>query len=161
MTPKEIELTLEVPTASLSSLEKIAAAELEGRWRKLRKNGEALRKLDPRGRLRLRIQSKKLRYAGEFFASLFSGKKAKERRKALLARLESVQDCLGDLNLVVHEDLMRANAGLGRRIKRPHGGRKRAFAAGLLPGVEDARFDTVLAQASGACASLVKAKPFW
>lgn len=136
-----------------------AAAELARRWKKLRKRGKALPKLDPRRRHKLRIQGKKLRYAGEFFASLFSGNKAARRRKILLARLEDVQDCLGDLNdIVVHERLMTARAGLGRHRRAD---RRRVFAAGLLTGLEDARFETVLARAGEACAKLIKAKPFW
>ena len=41
------------------------------------------------------------------------------------------------------------------------GSSKRAFAAGLLTGREDARLDTVVASASNAHAALVKIKPFW
>jgi triphosphatase len=140
-------------------LAEFASAELSRRWKKLRKRGKSLQKLDPRRRHKLRIQGKKLRYAGEFFADLFPGKKATRRRKVLLAQLEKVQDCLGDLNdIVVHERLMTAKAGLGRHRRAD---RKRAFAAGLLTGLEDARFDTVLARADKACAKLIKAKPFW
>ncbi|MBV9532917.1 MAG: CHAD domain-containing protein, partial [Bradyrhizobium sp.] len=136
-----------------------ASAELARRWKKLRKRGKALPKLDPAHRHKLRIQGKKLRYAGEFFASLFSGKRAAHRRKILLGRLEDLQDCLGDLNdIVVHERLMSARADLGQQRRAD---RRRAFAAGLLTGLEDARLDTVLARAVDACGKLIKAKPFW
>jgi len=138
-----------------------AARELARRWRKLRKKCKALQKLKARQRHKLRIQGKKLRYGSEFFASLFRGRKAARRRSALLERLERMQDCLGDLNdIVVHEGLIAANIPLGGSSKR-RASRKRAFAAGLLAGREDARFDAVLAGASKACASLAKAKPFW
>ena len=43
-----------------------AAEELTRRWRKLRKKGKALAQLDARRRHKLRIQAKKLRYAGSF-----------------------------------------------------------------------------------------------
>jgi triphosphatase len=146
---------------SETALAEFATAELARRWKKLRKRGKALQKLDPRRRHKLRIQGKKLRYAGEFFADLFPGKKAARRRKVLLARLEDVQDCLGDLNdIAVHERLMTAKAGLGRH-KRRRGDRRRAFAAGVLAGLEDARSETVLARAGEACAKLIKARPFW
>ena len=58
-----------------------AAEVLTRRWRKLRKKGKALAQLDARRRHKLRIQAKKLRYAVEFFASLFDSKRALKRRK--------------------------------------------------------------------------------
>ena len=57
-------------------------------------------KLDQPGRHRLRIQAKKLRYAAEFFATVFFGKGASKLRKAFLSALEDMQDCLGELFLV-------------------------------------------------------------
>jgi inorganic triphosphatase YgiF len=64
----------------------ISAAELlNRRWRKVRKKGKTLAKLDAHRRHKLRIQSKKLRYAVEFFAGVFAGKRAAKRRKGLLA----------------------------------------------------------------------------
>ena len=47
----------------------------------MRKKGKALAKLDARSRHKLRIQTKKLRYAAEFFANLFSNKRVVKRRK--------------------------------------------------------------------------------
>jgi inorganic triphosphatase YgiF len=141
-----------------SPLATLAAAELARRWKKLRKKGRALRELDPRGRHKVRIQAKKLRYAAEFFADLFSGKRASRQRKAFMARLKDLQDCLGDLNdIVVHEQLITANAGLAEQQTTCN----RAFAAGLLTGHEDARFETVLAGALDAAQALAKAEPFW
>jgi hypothetical protein len=61
----------------------------------------------------------------------------------------------------VHEDLIKANAGLSLRTRRQRGGRRRAFAAGLLSGREDARFATALEAATEAFAALLKIKPFW
>jgi triphosphatase len=158
MTPQDdlIRDRVEMPVATFVS------GELDRRWRKLRKRCKAVRELSARRRHKLRIQGKKLRYASEFFASLFPGGKAGRRRKALLAKLETMQDCLGDLNdIVVHEDLMAASVRPKGRIKRRSASRRRAFAAGLLAGREDARFEAVLTRASEACASLAKAKPFW
>jgi inorganic triphosphatase YgiF len=139
-----------------------APTELTRRWKKFRKKGKKLRKLDRRGRHKLRIQGKKLRYASEFLASLFPGKKAVRRRKTFLSQLEDLQDRLGDLNdIVAHEELIKANAGLNSRTSRRRGSRKRAFAAGLLTGREAARFEPVLAAATDAFAALAKRKPFW
>jgi triphosphatase len=140
-------------------IEACAAEQLTRRFQKIRKKGKKLTQLDARARHRLRIQAKKVRYASEFFASLFPGKKASKRRSDFLSALELTQDCLGDLNdIVVHEDRIRAIANDRRRRRAS---RKRAFAAGLLTGREDARLDAVLERATEAHTALARIKPFW
>jgi len=57
----------------------------------------AIPKFD-RERHKARIAAKNLRYAGEFFTSLYEGKRATRRRKTFLDALETLQDDLGDLN---------------------------------------------------------------
>src|SRR5215510_9691210 len=144
------------------AIETSAAEQLTRRFRKIRKQGKKLARLDARSRHKLRIQAKKVRYASEFFADLFPGKKAARRRAKFLSALERVQDCLGDLNdIAVHEDRITAIADRRGQGRRRRGSSKRAFAAGLLTGREDARLDTVLASASDAHAALAKIKPFW
>jgi triphosphatase len=144
------------------AIETSAVEQLTRRFRKIRKQGKKLARLDARSRHKLRIQAKKVRYASEFFADLFPGKKASRRRKKFLSALELVQDCLGDLNdSTVHEDRITAIADRHGQGRRRRGSSKRAFAAGLLTGREDARLDTVVASASDAHAALVKIKPFW
>jgi len=139
-----------------------AAAALARCWRKVRKKGKALGELDAGARHKLRIQGKRLRYATEFFTALFPGRKAARRRKSFMSKLKQLQNALGDLNdITVHEDLIRANAGLDGRAKTRRSGRKRAYAAGLLTGYEDARFQPVLDDAGRAASSLLKAKSFW
>jgi triphosphatase len=138
-------------------IEVSAAEQLTRRWRKIRKKGKTLAKLDARDRHKLRIQSKKLRYAVEFFADVFAGKRAAKPRKRLLAALERLQDGLGDLNdIAVHEERI---AAIG--IRCPHPTRKRAFAAGVLTGREDARMDAAMSAATHAHADLARIKPFW
>ena len=61
-----------------------AAEQLTRRWRKLRKKRKALAQLDAPSRHKLRIQAKKLRYAVEFFASLFASRRQIKRRGSLL-----------------------------------------------------------------------------
>jgi triphosphatase len=141
------------------AIETSAAEQLTRRFRKIRKKGKKLAELDPRSRHKLRIQAKKVRYASEFFAELFPGRKASMRRKTFLSALERMQDCLGDLNdIAVHEDRITAIANRrGRSRLRP----KRAFAAGLLTGREDARLDRVLESANDAHSALARIKPFW
>jgi inorganic triphosphatase YgiF len=139
-----------------------ASAQLARRWKKLRKKGKALRRLDPRGRHKVRIQAKKLRYAGGFFAGVFPGKRASKRRKTFLSKLEELQDHLGDLNdIVVHEDLITASAAPAGHPRTPAKSCSRAFAAGLLTGHEEARFDVALSAALEASATLGKLKAFW
>ena len=116
-------------------IERFAAEQLARRWRKVRKKGKALARLDARDRHKLRIQVKKLRYAAEFFGELFRGKRASKRRRKFIAALEHLQDGLGDLNDIMVDEKLITAAGLKRRRASP----KRAFAAGLLTGREDAR----------------------
>jgi triphosphatase len=138
-------------------IEIFASDQLSRRWKKIRKKGEGLARLNARGRHKLRIQTKKVRYASEFFANVFPDKRAARRRKKFLPALQHLQDALGDLNdIVVHEELITAMAERNRRS-----GRKRTFAAGLLAGREDARLDRTMAAATTAYAELAKVKPFW
>jgi CHAD domain-containing protein len=126
-----------------------AADELTRRWRNVRKRGRALAQLDPPSRHKLRIQAKKLRYAVEFFASLFDSKRAVKRRKQFLSALERLQDGLGDLNdIAVHEERIAAMS------IRQRSSTNRAFAAGLLTGREDARIEAAMTAAKEAYADL-------
>ena len=134
-----------------------AAEQLTRRWRQVRKKGKALAELDARGRHKLRIQAKKLRYATEFFASLFTRKRAMKRRKQFIDALGGLQDGLGDLNdIAVHEKRIAA-IGVTPQRSDPN----RAFAAGFLTGLEDARIETTMTVAKEAYADFGKVKPFW
>jgi triphosphatase len=134
-----------------------AVEQLARRWRKVRKKGKALAQLDERSRHKLRIQAKKLRYAAEFFASLFARKQAVKRRKQFLDAVGRLQDGLGDLNdIAVHEKQIAA-IGIPRQQSNP----SRAFAAGLLTGLEDARIEAAMTVATEAYTDFAKVKPFW
>jgi inorganic triphosphatase YgiF len=138
-------------------IEVSAARQLRRRWKKIRKRGKAIARLDAKRRHKLRIQTKKVRYATEFFGDLFPGKRASKRRKRFLPALEALQDALGDLNdIAVHEELIGATGMRRRRVSR-----KRAFATGVLMGHEDARLDAALAAAIDAYAELATVKRFW
>ena len=138
-------------------IDAFAEEQLARRWRKVRKKRKALGKLDARGRHKLRIQTKKLRYAGEFFSALFTSKRACKRRKHFLLELERLQDALGDLNdIAVHEKRITA-MGVRRQRSNP----SRVFAAGLLTGREDARKDATMKAATEAFADLAEVKRFW
>jgi CHAD domain-containing protein len=113
--------------------------------------------LDAQSRHKLRIQTKKLRYATEFFGGLFAGKRASRRRKQFRSALERLQDGLGDLNdIAVHEERIEA---LGTRRGRTD--RRQAFAAGLLTGREDARAESAMLAAKEAYADWAGTRPFW
>jgi triphosphatase len=95
----------------------VAAEQLRRRWKAIVKKGKRLDELEPRRRHKLRIQAKKLRYAAEFFAGVFPGKKSTRRREEFVASLAKLQDALGDLNdIAVHEGTVRtARRGQGFR----------------------------------------------
>jgi triphosphatase len=139
------------------SIEMFASEQLARCWRKVRKKGKVLTELDPRGRHKLRIRTKKLRYAAEFFAPLCRTKRAAKRRKKFLPALERLQDALGELNdIAVHEKRIAA-LGSHRQRSNP----SRLFAVGLLTGHEDARKQVAMTTATESYADLAKVKPFW
>ncbi|HYN53876.1 MAG TPA: CHAD domain-containing protein, partial [Methylotenera sp.] len=72
----------------------IANAMLKKRHRQLRQSGKGITKMHAEERHVIRIAAKKLRYAAEFFASLYSSKKS----TAYVRSLSQLQDCLGVLN---------------------------------------------------------------
>jgi inorganic triphosphatase YgiF len=76
----------------------LAEEELGRRWKKIIKRGRNLVELDPEERHQVRIEIKKLRYAAEFFESLFKSGGAKKRKRAALSTLEALQETLGELN---------------------------------------------------------------
>ena len=138
-------------------MERLAREQLTRRWRKLRKGRKSFAALDARRRHKLRIQAKKLRYAVEFFADLFPGKRALKQQRRFLDAMKRVQDTLGELNdIVVHEKLIGA-IGTSPRRKGGDG----AFAAGLLSGREEARIDAATAAAGKALSRFAKVEPFW
>lgn len=66
--------------------------------RKVKKDGRHLDRLDDEARHTVRKDAKKLRYATEFFAGLYDGKREKRRHKRFVSALEALQDRLGLLN---------------------------------------------------------------
>jgi CHAD domain-containing protein len=138
----------------------VAPAQLKRRWKKLRKRGRRLAKLDAPARHKLRIQVKKLRYATEFYRSVFAGKKQEKRRAAFLAALKDTQDCFGELNdIFVHENL--TTRIVKAPVSRPARPSQHIFAAGLLTGHEEARLKPVLTAAERAFRGLEKLNPYW
>jgi CHAD domain-containing protein len=123
-----------------------AAETLDRYRRRVKKRGRALAALDPEARHQVRIEAKKLRYAAEFFTSLFGDKKAKRRTKAFLSALEELQSSLGALNDIATANEM-AHELSARGITLPDAG-----------GNDE---DRLLIEAEAAHEALVDAKRFW
>lgn len=120
------------------------AAKIIGkRWRRLGKKGRDLADQTPEARHEVRIEGKVLRYASEFYAGAFPGRKAKKRREALLDALTDLQTQLGDLNDI--EAGLLVTSGLGAGAQPP----------------DEARTQTLLVAAQAAHKRVRKAKPFW
>lgn len=103
----------------------------------------------------IRIAAKKLRYAVDFFRSLYPAKKV----KPYAARLKDLQDRLGSLNdaAVGHQliDSLRAAGG------NPHKTEIEPLAAGLVIGWQAARIENDLPRFSDTWKAYRSARPFW
>lgn len=132
-----------------------ARAILHAREQRMRRRGRHFRRLDPPHRHRLRLDIKKLRYAAEFFVSLFPAAEAAGRD--YIACLAALQDALGRLNdAAVARDLAHQALAEATRDEAP----RLAYASGLLIGWHDCA-----AQAEPAAPKLWKRlkalPPFW
>src|SRR6185503_827247 len=136
-----------------------AAEEFARRHRKIAKKVKKLGKLDPRRRHKLRIAAKKLRYADEFFASLYNRGGAKRRLKHHGKALKELQSALGKLN-----DMQVHNQVAGDFVRTSHRAKKKpqkAFAFGLISGDDHAHIAALMNAAMRAGKHLTAAKPFW
>ena len=146
-----------------------ASEQLGLRVKKICRRGAKLDQLDPRERHKLRLAVKKLRYATDFFAGLFPGKKSKRRRIRFIRALKELQDCLGRLNDIgVNEKIA---AGFAADVDKTHGatsrplarktGSQQSFAAGRLFGREEAVVNSVMKSAKRGYIRFAHAKPYW
>ncbi|MGQ0590995.1 MAG: CYTH and CHAD domain-containing protein [Sphingosinicella sp.] len=101
----------------------LAENRLERRWRRIRRRGQGLARLDEEGRHALRLDIKKLRYAAEFMGPLYAAKPLAARRDRFVAALKVLQDRLGDLNDAWTAEALAARlpAKLRPLIARVHG----------------------------------------
>ena len=79
-------------------IETLAAEQLSRRRKKIRRRGAEIGELSPEQLHQLRIQIKKTRYATEFFASIYQGKKTAKRCEKFRSALKQLQNCLGGFN---------------------------------------------------------------
>lgn len=108
----------------------------------LRRRGKGLAALDDGQRHKARIAAKKLRYASQFFESLFPGKKARRRYELFRAAIEALQEQLGDLNDLVVRPQILAQLGIDAEPLGPNRTK-------------------LLRRAEDTLGALLEAKPFW
>lgn len=124
----------------------LAATALDRLRRRIKRAGN-LEKLDDAEWHRVRIAAKKLRYACDYFAQLFPGKKARKRADLFVKALEKLQDRLGALN-----DIVTAPAIMVRLGQNDTADRMEADKAGKA---------ALIARAEKARSRLVDLKRFW
>ena len=145
-----------------SPIESYAAEQLSRRRKKIRRRGARISDLNPEQLHRLRIQVKKARYAVEFFSSVYQGKKSAKRCKEIRSSLTRLQNSLGGVNDVVTRKALFADIiATPARGLTAEQNRRRAFAAGVIIGNQQAQFQTLLDRARKAHSRFDSAKPFW
>jgi CHAD domain-containing protein len=137
----------------MGDAEVLAENILEKTHRKLKKHGQGLAVMNAEERHQLRIRVKKVRYAGEFFATLFSRRKS----QAYLHALRALQDDLGRLHdLEVARGLI-ASLGTGDRERDPRIARAGGLVIGWHTHSSSAREEALAKH----WRAFMKAKPFW
>jgi triphosphatase len=132
-----------------------AARLLDRRHRKAKKQGRRFAKLSVEDRHQLRITLKKLRYAAEFFESLYPAR----RTRGYIAALKQLQDGLGHLNDVAVAEPLVVEAIDHVRARKERD--SVAIGGGLLLGWY-ARVVTDTGPATvGAWKAFAGRKPFW
>lgn len=125
-----------------------AAKALDHFRRRVKKRGRDLEALDEEARHEVRKAAKRLRYAADFFASLYEKKRERRRRKKFIATLTALQDALGALNDIASARDILHYLGLGEDPD-----------ASALLGADEAA--DALEAAAEAHDTLVDTKRFW
>jgi CHAD domain-containing protein len=138
-----------------------ASEVLTSRTKKILSKIRKLRQLDAQRRHKLRIAIKKLRYATEFFESLYPGRRSAMRRKGFRKILKQLQTALGKLNdITVHEHLGEDVVASVARRDDGKGAQEVAFAMGLVTGQEHAQVEPFLSAAIKAGKKLAQQPDF-
>jgi triphosphatase len=138
-----------------------AAEIMAQRTKKIVKRIKKLETLNRLRRHKLRIAIKKMRYATEFFATLFPSGRAAARRKAFGKRLKQLQGALGKLNdITVHEHLADTVVHSKTAGKGPKA-REVALAIGKITGKELSKIESLTADAVKAGGQLAALPRFW
>ena len=120
--------------AANSELGEFAAKLLDRRIRKAQKDAGKLQEMTAPERHKFRIRMKKIRYAVEFFESLFRSKRDRKALTRLTKHAKKIQDALGSLNDFIADRKMAAEAALKAP---PQDRRARAYVSGIIVGRED------------------------
>ncbi|MDQ2963119.1 MAG: CHAD domain-containing protein [Pseudomonadota bacterium] len=128
------------------------APVLQRRHDKLSKRARHIHRLSAADRHRARVAAKKLRYAAEFFALLFSGKRA----EAYITALSKLQSVLGHLN-----DLEIAGKLLDELAPGDNAAPGAAHATGIVRGWLAASVAPELERLREARRAFGKCEPFW
>ncbi len=128
--------------------ERFAAEALDKARKKLKKHGADLSGVDDEHRHEARKDAKKLRYASEFFRSLFTDKKQARRYKRFVEAMETLQDELGELN----------DLATGPEVLQSHGV---SDIVGVGELVSHADKSTLIDNAQQALDDVMDAKRFW
>jgi triphosphatase len=144
------------------SIEIYAAEQLSRRRRRIRRRGANIGDLSPEQLHSLRIQVKKVRYAAEFFSSVYQNKKAANRYEKVLSSLMQLQNGLGGFNDIMTRAKLCSDiiVSPGRGVSAEQN-RRRAFAAGLIIGDQNAKLQQFLDRARRAYSRFANLKIFW
>jgi triphosphatase len=112
-------------------------------------------RLDPRGRHKLRIAVKKVRYATDFFGALFGRKRRRTRFNRLL---KALQGALGRLNDIEVDKRIADNVVHRERLARRA---DRALASGFVSGYEHTQIKPCIAAVGKMRKRLADLPPFW
>ena len=138
------------------SAKDMAREILTKRTKKIVKKIKVLETLDAAHRHKLRIAIKKLRYATEFFDTLFAANK--KERKALSKALEKLQSAMGKPNDIrVHESLVNDIVCQATIAKH----RETSLAVDLVKKKDQKSIKPLLAAAAKAGGRLARLQPFW
>lgn len=96
-----------------------AGDRLERLRKRIKREGKGLADTDDAHRHEVRKDAKKLRYATEFFVSLYPGRKHRRRMDRFLDRLEALQDKLGRLNDIATAPELFARLGIEAELPMP------------------------------------------
>ena len=140
------------------SINVYAAHQIGRRCKKLVRRGRHLADLKPHEVHQLRIRAKKLRYAAEFFESLYGEGKTAKRSKRFVAAMNDLQEALGAYNdMVVRRTLFTELTAGPQAKKNP----AIAFAAGQIVGEQHGIGRQLLKDATKALSKLEDIKAFW
>jgi inorganic triphosphatase YgiF len=133
------------------TVEDVALLILEKRYKRLKKHSKGLAQALPEERHAARIAAKNLRYAAEFFASLYSSRKS----ASFIKKLSQLQDHLGVLN-----DMNITNHLLTKLVQQ-YPNQNLEEGKHLLTGWNAYKLMLSIAQTRKSCHQFFKQKIFW